>query len=44
MKRRWKFSIGVGTCLILAGAAWLGLEWADRAYPPPLENATTVSR
>ncbi len=44
MKRRWKFSIGVGTCLVLAGMVWLGLEWADRAYPPPLENATTVSR
>ncbi|WJH41435.1 penicillin-binding protein 1C [Aliirhizobium terrae] len=44
MKRRWKFSIGVGTCLILAGATALGLEWADRAYPPPLDNAMTVSR
>jgi penicillin-binding protein 1C len=44
MKRRWKFSIGVGTCLVLAGAGWLGLEWADRAYPPPLDNATVVSR
>ena len=44
MKRRWKFSIGFGTCLLLAGAATLGLEWADRAYPPPLDNATVASR
>ncbi len=44
MKRRWIFSIGVGACLILVGAIALGLEWADRAYPPPLENAKVVSR
>ena len=44
MKRRWKFSIGAGACLLLAAGAYAGLEWADRAYPPPLENATVVSR
>ncbi len=44
MKRRWKFSIGVGACLLLAAVVSVGLEWADRAYPPPLENATRVSR
>jgi len=44
MKRRWKFSVGFGACLLLAGAATLGLDWADRAYPPPLENATVTSR
>lgn len=44
MKRRWKFSIGVGACLLLTGAATLGLGWADRAYPLPLENATVASR
>ncbi|MBW9087293.1 penicillin-binding protein 1C [Rhizobium wenxiniae] len=44
MKRRWKFSIGLAACLLLAGAATLGLDWADRAYPPPLENTTVTSR
>ncbi|MBB4351253.1 penicillin-binding protein 1C [Aliirhizobium cellulosilyticum] len=44
MKRRWKFSVGFGACLLLAGAATLGLDSADRAYPPPLENATVTSR
>jgi penicillin-binding protein 1C len=44
MKSRWKLSIGLGACLLLAAGAYAGLEWADRAYPPPLENATTVSR
>lgn len=44
MKRRWKFSIGFGACLFLAAGAYAGLEWADRAYPPPLENAAVTSR
>ncbi|MEV4609957.1 penicillin-binding protein 1C [Neorhizobium sp. LMR1-1-1.1] len=44
MKKRWKSSIGVGACLLLAGVTTLGLDWADRAYPPPLDNATTTSR
>jgi penicillin-binding protein 1C len=44
MKKRWKLSIGVGACLLLAGVTTLGLDWADRAYPPPLDNATITSR
>lgn len=44
MKRRWKFSIGFGACLILAAGAFVGLEAADRAYPPPLDQAKVVSR
>lgn len=44
MKRRWKFPIGLGACLLLAACVIVGLDAADRAYPPPLENATIVSR
>jgi len=44
MKKRWKFSIGFGACLLLAAGTYAGLDWADRAYPPPLENATVASR
>jgi penicillin-binding protein 1C len=36
MTRRWKLLLGLGACLILAGGAALGLDAADRAYPPPL--------
>ncbi|TNM60951.1 penicillin-binding protein 1C [Aliirhizobium smilacinae] len=44
MKRRWKISIGLGACLLLAACAVVGIDAADRAYPPPLENATITSR
>ncbi len=43
MKRRSKLLLGLaGTGLLLAGAV-LGLDAADRAYPPPLDAATTQS-
>ncbi|MQW87116.1 penicillin-binding protein 1C [Sinorhizobium saheli] len=31
------------TALVLAGLAVLGLEWADKAFPPPLDKAEDVS-
>ncbi|AYD02951.1 penicillin-binding protein 1C [Neorhizobium sp. NCHU2750] len=43
MKRRWKFTIGLGACLFMAVSTYAGLEWADRAYPPPLDSAGVVS-
>ena len=38
-----KTGIGLGLGVLLAGAALYGLDWADRAFPPPLEAAATVS-
>jgi penicillin-binding protein 1C len=41
MKRRWLVSAGV--IVALAVIVPLGLDAADRAFPPPLERAATVS-
>jgi penicillin-binding protein 1C len=43
MKRRWKLSIGLGACLLAAAGLLVGLDAADRAYPPPLDGAKVVS-
>jgi penicillin-binding protein 1C len=42
--RRWqKFAIGIAAGIIIAGAGLFALDAADRAYPPPLEQAEAVS-
>ncbi|WP_105430726.1 penicillin-binding protein 1C [Neorhizobium sp. T6_25] len=43
MKLRWKLSIGLGIGLGAAAGLVVGLDAADRAYPPPLEKARVVS-
>ncbi|CDZ49871.1 penicillin-binding protein 1C [Neorhizobium galegae] len=43
MKLRWKLSIGLAIGLVTAAGLIVGLEAADRAYPPPLERARVVS-
>jgi len=43
MKLRWKLSIGLAVGLVLAAGLIVGLDAADRAYPPPLERARVVS-
>lgn len=43
MKRRWKISIGLGVSLALVAGLLIGLDAADKAYPPPLEKAKIVS-
>ncbi len=42
--RRWqKLAIGTAAGIIIAGAGLFALEAADRAYPPPLDEAEAVS-
>ncbi|WP_064695625.1 penicillin-binding protein 1C [Rhizobium aegyptiacum] len=42
--RLWhKFAIGSAAGIVLAGAAFLALDAADRAFPPPLDQADVVS-
>lgn len=42
--RRWqKFAIGTAAGIIIAGAGLFALDAADRAYPPPLDQAEAVS-
>jgi penicillin-binding protein 1C len=43
MKRRWKLSIGLSACLLAAVGLLAGLDAADKAYPPPLDEASVVS-
>lgn len=43
MRRRWTYSLALGLCVALAGGLAIGLDAADRAYPPPLDKAQTVS-
>ncbi|CDZ65752.1 Penicillin-binding protein 1C [Neorhizobium galegae bv. orientalis] len=43
MKLRWKLSIGLAVGLVTAAGLIVGLEAADRAYPPPLEKARVAS-
>ncbi len=43
MKLRWKLSIGLAVGLVLAAGLIVGLDAADKAYPPPLERARVVS-
>jgi penicillin-binding protein 1C len=43
MKLRWKFAIVLGTGLVLATGMLLGIDAADKAFPPPLERAGIVS-
>ncbi|MCQ1569246.1 penicillin-binding protein 1C [Neorhizobium galegae] len=43
MKLRWKLSIGLGIGLGAAAGLIVGLDAADRAYPPPLEKARVAS-
>ncbi|MDO9416765.1 penicillin-binding protein 1C [Pararhizobium sp.] len=38
-----KIGIGVSAGILLAGAAVFGFEAADKAFPPPLDQATIVS-
>ena len=38
-----KIGIGLGGSVLLAGAAIFALDWADRAYPPPLDGRLAVS-
>lgn len=39
----WKSCVALFGCAFLCAATVLGLEAADRAYPPPLDKARTVS-
>ena len=39
MSVRRKLAIGGFGALLLAGASLFALDWADRAYPPPLDKA-----
>lgn len=42
--RRWqKFAIGAAAGVVIAGAGLFALDAADRAFPPPLEQAAAVS-
>ncbi|MBW9051538.1 penicillin-binding protein 1C [Rhizobium mesosinicum] len=42
--RRWqKFAIGAAAGIFIAGAGLFALDAADRAFPPPLEQAEAVS-
>ncbi len=42
--RRWrKLAIGTAAGIVVAGACLFALEAADRAFPPPLEQAVSVS-
>ncbi|GAA3099516.1 penicillin-binding protein 1C [Rhizobium viscosum] len=42
--RRWqKFAIGTAAGIVIAGGGLFALDAADRAYPPPLEQAEAVS-
>ena len=43
MRRRKKLAIGSVAGIFLAGVGVVLLDAADRAYPPPLDNAETVS-
>jgi penicillin-binding protein 1C len=43
MKLRGKLSIGLAVGLVTAAGLIVGLDAADRAYPPPLEKARVVS-
>ncbi|SME98774.1 penicillin-binding protein 1C [Xaviernesmea oryzae] len=43
MKQRWKLSIGLGIGLVFVVGLALGLDAADRTFPPPLEKAQVVS-
>ncbi|WP_430258212.1 penicillin-binding protein 1C [Neorhizobium sp. IRS_2294] len=43
MRRRWTYSLGLGLFVALAAGLAIGLDAADRAYPPPLDKAQTVS-
>lgn len=38
-----KTGIGLGGAVLFTALAGFGLEWADRAYPPPLDGKRTVS-
>ncbi len=43
MRRRHKIAVGAAAVLISGAAVLLGLDAADRAYPPPLEKAGLIS-
>ncbi len=43
MRRRYKFGLGIVATLLTGFVAVLGLDAADRAFPPPLEKAGLVS-
>ncbi|MDQ0559954.1 penicillin-binding protein 1C [Rhizobium mesoamericanum] len=43
MRKKKKLAILSVACILLAGAGLVLLDAADRAYPPPLDNAETVS-
>lgn len=43
MLLRRKSALALMAGLVLTGGAMGGFEWADRAFPPPLETAGTVS-
>jgi penicillin-binding protein 1C len=43
MKMRWKIAISLGATVVTVAALVLGLQAADRAFPPPLDKAGVVS-
>ncbi|WP_028745649.1 penicillin-binding protein 1C [Rhizobium mesoamericanum] len=43
MRKKKKLAILSVACILLAGAGLVLLDAADHAYPPPLDNAETVS-
>jgi penicillin-binding protein 1C len=43
MRAVGKIGIGALAAIAVTGASVAGLLWADRAFPPPLERAATVS-
>ena len=44
MKRRWKIAVSGAVFLSIAAfGTVVGLDWLDRAYPPPLPERLTIS-
>lgn len=44
MRLRYRLAIGSGLAVMVGVAAMYGLDIADRAWPPPLEKASLVSK
>jgi penicillin-binding protein 1C len=45
LSRKWRRRLGItaGAASVFLGLAWGGLEWADRAYPPPIVSTLPIS-
>ena len=43
--RKWlrRSAIALASCAAFVALAWVGLEWADRAFPPPIASPFPVS-